>query len=249
LQLLELLILVAAAFVPSLLYLVWIRNTERFSREPYGRLLRVFVFGATASVVLALVFEIVLMVLLGQNAERVYELLGENPNLMTVLLACLIAPFVEEASKGLGVFRARRAMTELEDGLVYGAAVGLGFAATENLIYESNAYLTDGTTAFVATAIVRSLSSALLHAGASSVMGLGVARAVLKGRSSFPHYLGAVLMHALFNLGASLGILYEDEIGDIAYLIGLVVAFVIAITGISMVRSKIRHLERAGRYA
>lgn len=247
-QLLELLILIAAAFVPSLLYLVWIRNTERFTREPYGRLLRVFVFGATVSVALALVWEIILMILLGMNAERVYQLLGENPNLMTILLACVIAPFVEEATKALGVFRVRRIMSELEDGLVYGAAVGLGFAATENLIYEGNAYLADGAGAFIATTIVRSLSSALLHAGATSVMGLGVARAALQGRSSFPHYLGAVTMHALFNLGASLGILYEGDIGEVAYLIGLVVAFVIAISGISMVRAKIRHLERARRY-
>lgn len=169
-HLLEFLILIAAAFVPSLLYLVWIRNTERFTREPYGRLLRVFVFGATVSVALALVWEIILMILLGMNAERVYQLLGENPNLMTILLACVIAPFVEEATKALGAFRVRRFMSELEDGLVYGAAVGLGFAATENLIYEGNAYLADGAGAFIATTIVRSLSSALLHAGASSVI-------------------------------------------------------------------------------
>lgn len=247
-QLLELLILIAAAFVPSLLYLVWIRNTERLRREPYGRLLRVFIFGAVVSVALALVGEIILIELLGQNAERVYELLGENPNLMNLLLACVIAPFVEEATKALGVFRIRRLISEIEDGLVYGAAVGLGFAATENLIYESNAYLTDGTSAFIATAVVRSLSSALLHASSSSVVGLGMARGARQGRSWFPHYIGAVVMHSLFNLGASLGILYEGEIGDAAYLVGLTVAFIIAVSGISMVRSKIRRLEQPRRY-
>jgi len=247
LQPLEWVVLISAAFVPSLLYLVWIRNTERYSREPYARLLRVFFFGAVVSVGLALLGELVLIGLLQQNVERLYELLGESPNMTNLVLVCVIAPFVEEATKAFGVFRARRAIDEIEDGLVYGAAVGLGFAATENLFYETNAYLSDGASAFLAVTVVRSLSSALLHASSSSVVGLGVARKRLQGRSMLPHYLGAVIMHALFNLGASLGILYEDVLGESAYLLGLVVAFVIAASGISMVRSKIRNLERPGR--
>lgn len=243
-QLFEWLVLIGAAFVPSLAYLVWIRNTERYGREPYSRLLRVFLFGAVVSVGLALLGELVFIGLLQQNIERLYELLGEDPNITNLVLVCVIAPFVEEATKAFGVLRARRAMDELEDGLVYGAAVGLGFAATENLFYETSTYLADGASAFIAVAVVRSLSSALLHASSSSVVGLGVARRTLSGRSMFPHYIGAVTMHSLFNLGASLGILYEHEIGDMAYLMGLVVAFVIAASGISMVRSKIRRLER-----
>ena len=237
-------ILLLAAFVPSLIYLVWIRNTERYRREPYGRLIRIFVYGATVSVIVAVVLEMLLMVLLDMNIERVYQILGEDPGLSSLILACVIAPFVEEMTKASGVIRARNFLSDIEDGIVYGAAVGLGFAATENLLYESNSYFSDGATAFVATAIVRSLSSALLHATTTSIVGLGVSRRMRFGTSWLPYYLGAVAIHSLFNYAASFGTLYEKNFGASASLIGLFAAFVIALGGISMVRAKIRSLER-----
>ena len=237
-------ILLLAAFVPSLVYLVWIRNTERFGREPYGRLLGVFLYGATVSVVVAVVLEMILMALLNTNIERVYQILGDNPSLSSLILACVIAPFVEELTKASGVVRARKIMSDIEDGIVYGAAVGLGFAATENLLYESYSYFSDGASAFVATAIVRSLSSALLHATTTSVVGLGISRRVRFGTSWLPYYLGAVLIHGVFNFAASFGTIYEDDLGASASLIGLVAAFAIALGGISTMRGKIRSLER-----
>lgn len=242
----DLLILLAVAFVPSVIYLVWIRNTERFSREPYGRLLRVFAYGAILSVILAVVMELLLMALYSQNIERVYSYFGENPSLTTLVLACIIAPFVEELTKSVGVFRAKRMMSELENGIVYGAAAGLGFAATENLLYEGTALLESGTEAFIMTAVVRSLSSALLHASASSVFGLGIAKSTLNGSSWIPYYLLAVLMHGAFNFFASFGEIFSGQLGDTAYLIGLSAAFMIAIGGISAMRAKIRALDRGG---
>lgn len=244
-QSIDLIILGLAAFVPSLVYLVWIRNTERYAREPYFRLIWVFIIGASLSIVLAIVAELFLMTLFDENVERVYQLFGENPNLGTLVLACVIAPLVEEFAKAMGVFSVRRRFSEIEDGIVYGAAAGLGFAATENLIYEGNAYFTYGTEVFIATAVIRSLSSALLHASASSVFGLGIARKAFQGKGWLPYYLGAVLMHSLFNLFASFGDMFADELGDGASLIGLAAAFAIALTGIRAVRAKIRALERS----
>ena len=226
-----------------MIYLVWIRNTERYSREPYKRLLIIFLYGAVFSVSIALVVEVALMILLSENVERVYEVLGDDPSITALILACVIAPFVEEAAKGLGVMRSRRFITELENGIVYGAAVGLGFAATENLLYENAALIEGGTQAFIATAIVRSISSALLHASASSVFGLGIAKKAMGLGGWLPFYLAAVLMHGVFNFAASFGVLYEDEIGQLAYSIGLVAAIAIALLGISTVRSKIRSLD------
>jgi len=243
-RVLELSIFALAAFVPSVLYLVWIRNTERYGREPYGRLLHVFILGATLSVVLAIVLELLLMVLLDMNIERVYEILGENPTLTTVILAVVIAPLVEELTKALGVFRKRRFIKDIEDGIVFGAAAGLGFAATENLLYESSAYFSDGAEAFIATTIVRSLSSALMHATASSLFGLGIARSARQHKSWIPYYFAAALVHGLFNLAASFGLLYEDQLGVSAYLFGLAAGFLMALVGVTLVRDKIRELER-----
>lgn len=242
-------VLLLVAFVPSVLYMVWIRNTEKHSREPYGMLLKVFAYGAVLSVLIAVVLEIILASLFDQNIERVYEYLGENPSIPMLVLACVIAPFAEELTKALAVLRVkkRRMLVELENGIVYGAAAGLGFAATENLLYESTAYLTDGVQAFVATAVLRSLSSALLHATASSLVGLGIARSALQGKSWLPYYLGAVVLHGGFNFAASFGTIYYDTLGDSAYLIGLMAAFAIVIIGVGVMRGKIRELDRRHR--
>jgi RsiW-degrading membrane proteinase PrsW (M82 family) len=243
LQILDIVILLAAAFVPSLVYLIWIRNTEKYGREPYSRLLRIFSYGAVISVVLAVMIEAVLMMLLKVNFQRVTDVLGHNPSLESLLLAVVIAPFAEELTKSIGVLRNRRFISELEDGIVFGAAAGLGFAATENLLYESSAYFSGGAQAFIATAVIRSLSSALLHAGSTSVVGLGIARSVRQKKSWLPYYLAGVLMHGVFNLAASFGSLSESQLGPSAYLIGLAAAFTIAVVGISMVRAKIRELD------
>jgi RsiW-degrading membrane proteinase PrsW (M82 family) len=243
-------VLILVAFVPSFLYMVWIRNAEKHSKEPYGMLLKVFAYGAVLSVLLAVVLEIVLASLFHQNIERVYEFLGENPSISMLILACVIAPFVEELTKALGVLRVKKKkmLIELENGIVYGAAAGLGFAATENLLYESAAYLTDGVQAFIATAVIRSLSSALLHATASSLVGLGIARSALQGKSWLPYYLGAVALHGGFNFAASFGTVYYDSLGDSAYLIGLVAAFMIVIIGVGVMREKIRQLDQRHRW-
>ncbi len=246
-QILDIAILLAAAFIPSLVYLVWIRNTERYGREPYGRLLKIFAYGAVLSVVIAVVLEFLLTTLMDQSFGRVSDLLGRNPSVQSLILALVIAPFVEEFTKSMGVLRYRRFISDIEDGLIFGAAAGLGFAATENLLYESNAYFSDGTQAFIVTAVIRSLSSALLHASASSIVGLGIARSTREGRSWAPYYLAGVLMHASFNLAASFGALYEPTLGSSGYLIGLGAATLLAIAGIVAVRAKIKSLDIRGQ--
>jgi len=237
----DVIILLLVAFVPSFIYLVWIRNTERFAREPYGRLLRIFAYGAVISIVIAITGELIATSLFNANIQRFYDIFGKNPNLTSLALAIVIAPLIEELTKSLGVFRVRRFMSDIEDGMIYGAAVGLGFAATENLLYEGSAFFTGGTGAFIQTAVVRSLSSALLHASASAVVGLGIARSFREGKSWLPYYFGGVLMHGSFNLFASFGDIYSTQAG--AAFIGLIAAFIIAIGGISIVRSKIRSLD------
>ncbi len=248
-MIIDAIILLLAAFVPSFIYLIWIRNTERFGREPYGRLLRVFTYGAIFSITIALVAELIATKLFNANIQRFYDIFGNNPNLASLALAIVIAPLVEELAKSIGMFRVRKFMFEIEDGLIYGAAAGLGFAATENLLYEGSAFFIGGPGAFIQTAVVRSLSSALLHGSASAVVGLGIARSFREGKSWLPYYIGGVLMHGSFNLFASFGDIYSTQAG--AAFIGLMAAFIIAIGGISIVRSKIRALDiqsaRSGR--
>lgn len=230
-------ILLGVAFVPSLLYLVVVRNSERFGREPYARLLLMFGFGAVVSVIMALVLN---TLVLGElmRFERLTDVGDEH-----FWGAVAVAPVVEELVKGLGLVFVITVMTREEDGMVYGAAIGLGFAATENLLYGVAA-LAAGIISYIFTAVLRIISSTLLHATATGVTGYGVARAVVNNKAliaAFPYYLVAVLMHATFNFLATLPSAWPDTFGDWTALISLVL--VIAFAGFAWRAMRLRISE------
>jgi hypothetical protein len=91
-------------------------------------------------------------------------------------------------------------------------------------------------------AVLRSISSALLHGSATAISGWGVERGKFENRRLpiISCYLLAVLMHATFNYFASFGALYEGRFGDMGYLIGLAVVLLLAWGSIYYVRSKIK---------
>lgn len=233
-ELMTIFIIIAVAFIPPILYLIWIRNSERFEREPWGKIAITFIWGAIFGIGLGLLFSYLLIFAFGFAFKRVYSGFAENQTLIILLLAVVIAPLAEEAAKGLGVYRAGKDLDEVEDGLIYGSSVGLGFAATENLMYGYIALATFGVEVYIATAFLRSISSAFLHASATSVTGYGIGKKiVLSGKHRvWPYFLIAVLMHAVFNLFASLGTF-----------LGLVLAIVFAFVAVEFTRHKIQQLD------
>ncbi len=245
LTMLEMTILIIAAFIPPIIYLIIIKNTERRRKEPTRRVFFAFLRGATLTVFLAIMIELLLIYLVFDlDILRASDLLGSSPELQTLILACIIAPATEELTKALGILPSIRRASELEDGIIYGAAVGLGFAATENLFYETAAYLEGGFAIWMGITIVRTISSALLHASASSVAGYGLMIKRLFGNSWLPYYLIAVVLHGTFNLIASAGPLLEDSLGSSGYLFSLMAAILIAVGAFSWCRRKIRTIER-----
>ena len=242
-----LIIILLAAFAPSLILMLVVKNTEKRGREPTGRTFSAFLRGATLSIFLAIIIEMILIYLIfGLDVARISDLLGKNPGLDTLILACVIAPFAEEFTKALGMLPFTRRSRELEDGIVYGAVVGLGFAATENLLYETSAWIEGGVSVLVGTIIIRTVSSALLHASASAVTGYGLTAKRFLGKSWVPYYLLSVLLHGVFNLASSAGPFLESSMGDNGYLIGLIVAIAIGVGAFSWSRRKIRSIERKG---
>lgn len=237
------------SFLPPAIFAAWFRNTERFGREPWGLIASTFVWGALFAVLIGAILSVVLL-LLFQAVPPIGEFLGrrvQDPT--TILLALAIAPIAEEFAKGYGVWRRRRVIREPEDGLIYGATSGLGFSATENLLYGITALVTLGLEASIVTIAIRSISSSLLHASATSLTGYGIARRVLWGpRYSFlPWYFAAVAMHSAFNGLASLGTFLTDQYGDVGALLILVAAVLFALITISFVRGKIMdHEARKG---
>lgn len=204
-------ILLGAAFLPPIIYLIWIRSQEKRGREPWGRLMLVFGYGAIISVILALIFSFLLNGLLLDESfrYRVYDLTEFAPE--ALILAVIVAPVVEEFTKALGVRMGRPHITEVEDGIVYGVAAGLGFSATENLFYELAALAEGGEQAALVTVALRSITSVFLHATATGIVGYGMAKMYLGDGNAievFGYYIWAVLLHAAFNLIASLQLLY-----------------------------------------
>jgi RsiW-degrading membrane proteinase PrsW (M82 family) len=242
------LVLFLLAMVPPILYVVWIRNTERFQREPWKSVFWLFAWGMVFAILIAVILES-LFVGVGEALQREYVRLGdalrESPNLRIILLAVVIAPVMEEFAKGLGVYSVRRQISEEEDGLVYGSAAGLGFAATENLFYGLYAFALGGFVTSLAVIAVRSFSSALLHASASSVFGLGVARRQIFQARVLPYYIMAVAMHAAFNFLASFDALFRDAYGEWASLFGFVAAILFALSATALVRGTIRRRDQA----
>jgi len=239
--------ILVAAFLPSLILVMVVKNTERRMREPTGRVLFGFFNGATVSVILAIIIEVLLIfVVFDLELLPASELLGRYPGLDTLIIACIIAPFTEELTKAFGILPLSSRARELEDGIIFGAAVGLGFAATENFFYETSAYVEGGAALLIGTIVVRTISSALLHASASAITGYGMIAERFLGRSWVPYYLLAVLLHGVFNLAASSGPFLESSIGEISYLIGLTAAIALAIGAFSWSRRKIRHIDMGG---
>jgi RsiW-degrading membrane proteinase PrsW (M82 family) len=183
----------------------------------------------------------------GSPLSRGFWIFGPfDSTLEALLLAVVIAPVVEELVKSTGVFTVYGRLNEIEDGFIYGAAVGLGFAVTENILYFIIAFA-QGIEVLFLTAIIRSITSMVLHLSASSISGYGISRARIlgsHGRSvSWLPYLGiAIVLHASFNLIASLGDIFPGN-AEILSIAGLILVFIIANTAFAILRRKIRELD------
>lgn len=240
-------VLLGSSFIPPVIWMLIIRNTERYGREPMGQVLRAFLWGAGVAVIVAIVLSLLLLYLLETRVTPLYEFVGRrfsDPGL--IIGAVIVAPLVEEFAKALAVLRVRRHIDEPEDGLVYGASAGLGFAATENLFYGLAALIATqdlGSALFLIA--IRSISSAFLHASATACTGYGIARSRLWGKSALPWYLLAVLLHASFNFLASLGEQLSNTYGMNMILIGLIGAIVFGLAAFALVRKKIREKDGA----
>jgi len=235
-------VLVVSAFALPLVFLWWIRNTERYGREPIGAVLKAFSWGAVFSVLIALVVSVFLLLSL-ERIVPLYVFLSERfEDPETVAGVLIVAPFVEEASKALSARAGKGRARFPSDGLVYGAAAGLGFSATENLFYGLAA-LADpelGASASLFVIAVRSFSSSFLHASSTATTGYGLAKGWLLGRrwAFLPFYLVAVAMHSTFNFLTSFGQL-QSAYGAWGDWFGFVAAVAFAITAITIVRLKL----------
>jgi RsiW-degrading membrane proteinase PrsW (M82 family) len=117
--------LTAAVLVP-ILYLVYLYEAQVYRDEPVRTLGLTVVAGAVLGVAVLLIAAQVI------SASSPLELAGATG---TVLAGTVLLPLIEELLKPLPalLLRSRPRFTETIDGLTFGVAVGLGFAAAETI--------------------------------------------------------------------------------------------------------------------
>ncbi len=246
-KLLLLAVVITVAFLPSLIYVIWVRNTEKYKREPWRAVMRSFLWGATFAILISLVVEILLTFFYTNTFElfRGYEFIAKHKeSIDAIMLAGIIAPFVEEGAKAYGVLTSKGYIDEVEDGIIYGSSSGFGFAATENLLYEISALLSGGIISWAIIALIRSIASALLHGSATAMTGYGYSSKKIRGKGSMLHgYVVAVAMHSSFNIIASIPIFLAGFHSTLVYLVPLIIAILYGALAFRYIRKKIRYLD------
>lgn len=215
-------LLLPVAFIPMIIATIWIRDTERYERESWILILCIFLWGALIASSIALVVERTL----SQYITNFF------------LLAVVVAPVVEEISKPLILRLVKKQINEIEDGIIFGAVAGLGFAAMENLLYGMQAW-DQGLLVLLSLFYIRSIGSGFLHASTTALTGYGYGSKIVHKQSivSFLPYLCiAIAIHSLFNVVA-----YSAM--KIAPIICVVIAVVFAILLLSWIRKKIRQID------
>jgi len=189
-----------AAIIPMTLYLILIWRMDKYEREPLKNLLFHFLWGAIGAIGFALIGNAFL-------SEQVSGLITDAKTI-SLLEAILIAPLVEEFTKGMFLFGSvnSRKFDNLTDGLVYGGAIGLGFGMTENFLY----FWAYGTSfeSWVVIVLIRSSFSAVMHCMSTAT--LGAFLAMTKFSSGLKKYLypviglfSAMMIHFLWNFSVS----------------------------------------------
>jgi protease PrsW len=154
---------VLAATVPmaGCLGLIW--WLDRYNREPVPLVAAVFAWGAIFAIIGSFAIS-------SFGSVAMAQFFGvENADLLGTMF---LAPIVEEPMKAsiLLVVAATRWFDNTTDGFVYGAATGLGFAMTENLMYFY-AHIEGGAEQWLYVVLVRTVCTGMMHALASAVVG------------------------------------------------------------------------------
>ncbi len=223
----------ASAVLPFVLSLSWLLFVRRFDRgrpEPLWLVLATFALGGL-SIVPAALIEVACSSLspwLDSSAVSMGGQLWALP--LTIAVSTLVVGGAEEGSKFLGAWslaRHRREFDEPVDGIVYGCASALGFAAVENI-----KYFAFGRMSGVIIAI-RAMETVPAHMFFGAIWGYGMGRTLVSRKARvWPWWLAACLAHGTFD-----ALLSTDglQIFATVLVLGLALAFVV------MLRRSLRH--------
>lgn len=208
------------ALIPLTLVILGIRWIDRWEPEPRAALVFAFLWGAGASVLIALIVD--------AEVQNILGAVGTDPASLGAQFfgAAIQAPVVEESAKGLGVLLialvARKHFDGPVDGIVYAATVASGFAFTENILYfgstiaESGAFSGDVLFVFFLRAILSPFAHVMFTAMTGIAIGIAARRFGALGIIGLflVGLIPAMLLHGLWN-GATFFV--PDLVGYFGY--------------------------------
>jgi protease PrsW len=213
------------AFVPAVLYLFPLIWLDRYDPEPFWLLSLAFAWGALVAVLVSFVVNTTVGV--GVSIAIGGE---EGAILGDVIGAVISAPVVEEASKGIGLLVLliffRRYFDDILDGIVFAGVIALGFATVENVLYYGRAFGQGGFEYLVLLFGMRGILSPFAHVTFTAMTGIGCGisreshNSFVKILMPILGYLGAVLLHALWN---GMAVFLSAFGGGVGFLVGYAV--------------------------
>jgi protease PrsW len=242
---------VAAIFMP-LIFLVIAWLADYYKREPFRFVFAMFMWGVMSTLVAFFVNTTVL---------QGVELFTGSTGVALAISAVFVAPVVEETAKGLGLLTlsGHHEYDSTFDGIIYGFAVGMGFAAVENWLYfvaRFGPVDAGGLLPWVYLILYRSLLGSLSHgcftAALGGVIGFFKSKPALRRHTLVAFLIGlpiAMFLHGTGNLIVIIGSITETGLGlpvpvfDPLYTILLTTIYII-IGAILQLRLKGRQMKR-----
>lgn len=215
----EIVTLLALALAPVAFIFTYVYLRDEYEREPLKYLIITFLLGILIAGP---------VILLGEYLEEVTEITVDTESIWKLLIyAFLIVATTEEVMKYL-VLRLynypHKQFDEPYDGIMYGVAVSMGFAAIENVLYV--VFSDDG----YQTGLVRMFTAVPAHAMFGALMGYFAGKAkFLENRKRAwmeltKGLLIAILFHGIYDYFIFLGDEYLAGFALVSLVVGLFLA-------------------------
>jgi protease PrsW len=203
-----------SALIAPVLFLVVAWLFDYRERDPFRFMVSMFMWGIMAGLLAFLI-----------NNMAIGSVLTLVPGISILIGTVLIAPVVEEIIKGTGllVVCGHHEMDDTLDGMLYGFAIGMGFALIENWFWfgtHLDVTAAGGLGSWAFLLLYRSLLNSLAHGcftGATgAVIGYVKVHRFFGGNVHAGFFIGlpvAILMHVAFNSVAVIDSVIEYALG------------------------------------
>ncbi|MCI4671418.1 MAG: PrsW family glutamic-type intramembrane protease [Bacteroidia bacterium] len=214
----EVLELSAVALAPVIFIMTYIYLRDEYEREPLKYLIVTFVLGVLAAIP---------VIYIGRFLQTTFNIDKDGGFEQLIIYSFFVVAFTEEWMKYL-VLRwynyPHKEFDEPYDGIMYGSAVALGFAAIENLLYV---FTSEGNGLEIG--LFRMFTAVPAHATFGVIMGYFVGKAkFLPKRHPFWERMkglfAAILFHGLYDYFLFLGNTYLAIFSFTALGIGILLA-------------------------